>query len=222
MFKFNSLLSCTRSRLAAIKSFSVDCFLLWERENIVGGGIRIYFKSACWFRAWVLRRVAVKSGVGVVYLCRFLLKTQNGWWKNKKNKLLKRKRIKTRIYVLLDIKNSKPTHTCTRSNVRTMGVVATVDFFFAMVVCFAAAFFLSRRDSLLLLRTIFPPSLPPPFFHLSLSLISSLSFSLSLPFFVFSRIFSFNFLPHSFRAFSLLCVDDFDVCFCCSLFKYYI
>jgi len=27
-----------------------------------------------------------------------------------------------------------------------MGVVATVDFFFAMVVCFAAAFFLSRRD----------------------------------------------------------------------------
>jgi hypothetical protein len=105
-----------------------------------------------------------------------------------------------------------------------MGVVATVDFFFAMVVCFAAAFFLSRRDSLLLLRTIFPPSLPPPFFHLSLSLISSfhLSLSLSLPFFVFSRIFSFNFLPHSFRAFSLLCVDDLDVCFCCSLFKYYI
>ena len=126
------------------------------------------------------------------------------------------------LNVLLDIKNSKPTRTCTRSNVRTMGVVATVDFFFAMVVCFAAAFFLSRRDSLLLLRTIFPPSLPPPLFHLSLSLISSLSFSLSLPFFVFSRIFSFNFLPHSFRAFSLLCVDDFDVCFCCSLFKYYI
>jgi len=87
-----------------------------------------------------------------------------------------------------------------------MGVVATVDFFFAMVVCFAAAFFLSRRDSLLLLRTIFPTSLPPPFFHLSLSLISSfhLSLSLSLPFFVFSRIFSFNFLPQSFRAFSLL------------------
>jgi len=84
-----------------------------------------------------------------------------------------------------------------------MGVVATVDFFFAMVVCFAAAFFLSRRDSLLLLRTIFP-SLPPPFFHLSLSLSFHLSLSLSLPFFVFSRIFSFNFLPHSFRAFSLL------------------
>lgn len=125
------------------------------------------------------------------------------------------------LNVLLDIKNSKPTRTCTRSNVRTMGVVATVDFFFAMVVCFAAAFFLSRRDSLLLLRTIFP-SLPPPFFHLSLSLSFHLSLSLSLPFFVFSRIFSFNFLPHSFRAFSLLCVDDFDVCFCCSLFKYYI
>ena len=44
------------------------------------------------------------------------------------------------------------------------------------------------------------------FSSLSLShfIISSLSFSLSLPFFVFSRIFSFNFLPHSFRAFSLL------------------
>ena len=83
------------------------------------------------------------------------------------------------LNVLLDIKNSKPTRTCTRSNVRTMGVVATVDFFFAMVVCFAAAFFLSRRDSLLLLRTIFP-SLPPPFFHLSLSLSFHLSLSLSL------------------------------------------
>lgn len=155
----------------------------------------------------LVSRVSFNKRVGVV--CLFVCvvsssKTQTKMDDEKTRRGLKRgRRIKTRIYVLLDIKNSKPTHTCTRSNVRTMGVVATVDFFFAMVVCFAAAFFLSRRDSLLL-RTIFPPSLPPPFFHLSLSLISSLSFSLSLPFFVFSRIFSFNFLPHSFRAFSQL------------------
>jgi len=88
-----------------------------------------------------------------------------------------------------------------------MGVVATVDFFFAMVVCFAAAFFLSRPrltpSSSNDFSTLTSSSL---FSSLSLShfIISSLSFSLSLPFFVFSRIFSFNFLPHSFRAFSLL------------------
>ena len=70
-----------------------------------------------------------------------------------------------------------------------MGVVATVDFFFAMVVCFAAAFFLSRRDSLLLLRTIFPPSLPPPFFHLSLSHFISLFLSLSSFLRVLSNLF---------------------------------
>ena len=139
----------------------------------------------------LVSRVSFKKGrsekrCGCCLFVSFPPQNTNGWWKNKKNKLLKRRRIKTRIYVLLDIKNSKPTHTCTRSNVRTMGVVATVDFFFAMVVCFAAAFFLSRRDSLLLLRTIFPPSLPPPFFHLSLSLISSFHLSLSLSLFLSS------------------------------------
>ena len=116
------------------------------------------------------------------------------------------------LNVLLDIKNSKPTHTCTRSNVRTMGVVATVDFFFAMVVCFAAAFFLSRRDSLLLLRTIFPPSLPPPFFHLSLSFHHFISLFLSLSSFL--RVLSNLFVQFPSSLFSrvfTVVVDDFDV-----------
>ena len=158
-------------------------------------------------------------------MSRFLLKSTNKQKMDdgKTRRGLKRgRRIKTRIYVLLDIKNSKPTHTCTRSNVRTMGVVATVDFFFAMVVCFAAAFFLSRRDSLLLLRTIFPPSLPPPFFHLSLlSHFISLFLSLSSFLRVLSNLFV-QFPSSLFSRVFTVVVDDFDVCFCCSLFKYYI
>jgi hypothetical protein len=143
-----------------------------------------------------------KRVVGVVCLCRFLLK--NTKMDDGKTRTAKRRRNKTRIYVLLDIKNSKPTRTCTQSNVRSMDVVATVDYFFAMVVCFAAAFFLflAATHSFFFERFFHPHFLLPFFISLFLSL--SLSLSLSFPFFVFSRIFSFNFLPHSFRAFSLL------------------
>ena len=123
----------------------------------------------------------ISAWVLFVCLCRFLLTNTKMEEGGKTRRELKRpRRNKTRIYVLLDIKNSKPTraHTCTRSkDVRSIfGVVATVDFFFAMGVCFTAAFFL------------FLPA----------------THSVFERFFVFSRIFSFNFLPHSFRAFSLL------------------
>ena len=116
-----------------------------------------------------------------VCLCRFLPKNTKMEDDGKTRRELKRpRRNKTRIYVLLDIKNSKPTraHTCIRSkDVRSIfGVVATVDFFFAMVVCFTAAFFLFLPATHSFFERFFHPHFLLPFF-ISLSLISSLSFS---------------------------------------------
>tara|TARA_Y100000739_G_scaffold916_1_gene703 strand:- start:1670 stop:1984 length:315 start_codon:yes stop_codon:yes gene_type:complete len=98
-----------------------------------------------------------------------------------------------------------------------------ISFLLWLFVLLQLSFFLAATHSFFFERFFHPHFLLPFFISLSLSFHHFISLFLSLSSFL--RVLSNLFVQFPSSLFSrvfTVVVDDFDVCFCCSLFKYYI